>query len=264
MFSGSMAAIILTSKRYFFEPHLLDPFGYSHLNNNATDGVQLSAEAGGWIPDRYYTYLNVNFTVGVTTPETSTYVTSRVVDGGTDPQAFDIQAGPWVKQALYLLPDVMTAVAVMNTTSLDTWNNLFNYTEMLIRYSYLGAWDMLQRTYDNNSTNLTATTLELRLQASVSWTRVMAWFIVNFVFTLTGAAVLYLQKNVDIPELKYIDGPTKYLKLQGSLKADNGEEEDPLVNNKTSINMQEVDLDLHVQRNSASPDVNSPNRRVTT
>jgi len=260
MFSGNMTAIVLTSKRYFFEPHLDDPFGYSHLNNNATEGKQLSAEAGGWIPDRYYTYLNVNFTVGVTTPETSTYVTSRVVDGGTNPQALDIRAGPWVKQALYLLPDVMTAVAVMNTTSLNTWDNLFNYTEMLVRYSYLGAWDMLQRTYDNDSTNLRATLLEPRLQASVSWERVMAWYTVNLLFTLTGAAVFYLQKKIDIRHLKEIDGPAKYLELQSPSDAEEGQ---LLLKDKASTILQDLDLDPHFQCNSTSLDVTSPDKCAT-
>jgi hypothetical protein len=114
-----------------------------------------------------------------------------------------------VKQALYMLPDVMSTVAIMNTTELNTWHNLINYTETLIRYSYLGAWDMLQRNYDENSTSLTATLLEPRLQASVSRARVLAWFFVNLLFTFSGVTVFILwQEDHEIADIK---GPTEFL-----------------------------------------------------
>jgi hypothetical protein len=207
MFSGTMAAVVQILKNNYYEPYLQDPFGLGHLNNNYSTGEELSVQAEGWIPSQIHTYLVVNFTVGVATSATSTYITSRVVEADSD--GVDIQAGPWVKQALYMLPDVMSTVAIMNTTELNTWHNLINYTETLIRYSYLGAWDMLQRNYDENSTSLTATLLEPRLQASVSRARVLAWFFVNLLFTFSGVTVFILwQEDHEIADIK---GPTEFL-----------------------------------------------------
>ena len=190
MFSGSMTAVVMLTKKFSFAPEV-DKFGFPNPNNVFPFGSILIGSA--YQPDRLYTFLDVNFTVGVMTPKTSTFVTSRVVEGGDgNPQDADIQPGPWVKEALYLLPDVMMAVAEMNTTSLNTWNDLLGYTEKLIRYSYLGAWDMLQRSYDPNSTQIAATLAEPRLQASVSRARVLAWLGIQLLFTLTGLVVIYL------------------------------------------------------------------------
>ena len=207
MFSGTMAAVVQILKNNYYEPYLQDPFGLGHLNNNYSSGQELSVQAETWLPSQVFTYLLINFTVGVTTSATSTYVTGRVTEADSD--GVDIRAGPWVKQALYMLPDVMSTVAIMNTTELNTWHNLINYTETLIRYSYLGAWDMLQRNYDNNSTNLTATLLEPRLQASVSRGRVLAWFFVNLLFTFSGVTVFFIVLQYrDIADIK---GPADFL-----------------------------------------------------
>jgi hypothetical protein len=68
---------------------------------------------------------------------------------------------------------------------------------------------MLQRNYDNNSTNLTATLLEPRLQASVSRGRVLAWFFVNLLFTFSGVTVFFIVLQYrDIADIK---GPADFL-----------------------------------------------------
>jgi hypothetical protein len=200
-FSGMMTAIVLLGKEYYDAPYFVDGFGYPQPNNNFStfsSANQLD-----------FTYLEVNFTVGITTVPSSTYISSQVVEGNADPQAEEIVAGPWVREALYLLPDVMSMVAIMNTTSLDTWGNLFNYTENLIRYSYQGSWDMLQRNFDPNTTTLVATIADPRVQATVSHVRVYCWLFVNLMLTLSVIPLLWLTTKCDRNIV--IDGPLALL-----------------------------------------------------
>ncbi|KAG4439472.1 hypothetical protein IFR05_005051 [Cadophora sp. M221] len=200
-FSGVMTAIVLLGKEYNDAPYLVDGFGYPQPNNSfstSTSGSQL-----------HFTYLEINFTVGVTTAPRSTYISSQVVESNEDPKAEDIVAGPWVNEALYLLPDVMSMVAIMNTSSLDTWGNLFNYTENLIKYSYQGSWDMLQRNFDPNTTTLVARIAEPRLQATVSFPRVYGWLFVNLLLTLSVFPLAWLTFKCDRSII--VDGPLSFL-----------------------------------------------------
>lgn len=200
-FSGMMTAIVLLGKEYADAPYFVDGFGYPQPNNN------FSTFSSFYQLD--FTHLEVNFTVGITTAPSSTYLSSQVVEGSAEPQAEDIVAGPWVHEALYLLPDVMSMVAIMNTTSLDTWGNLFNYTENLIRYSYQGSWDMLQRNFDPNTTTLVATIADPRVQATVSYVRVYCWLCVNLMLTLSVFPLLWLITKCDRNIV--VDGPLALL-----------------------------------------------------
>jgi len=195
-----MTAIILLSRKYPFDPFLVDPFDYQALNkpmNNYEErGNAISVRPGeaGVRPDK--TYLTINFTAGIRFSSRGTYVKSNVIetDGG-DLDGRDITPGLWVRQALYMMSDVMSTVAVMNTSEVPTWENLFNYTEALVRYSYLGSWDILQRQFDPNSTELAVTLREPRLQASVNVVRVLAWFFLNVGFTCTALSLPFLRKD---------------------------------------------------------------------
>lgn len=188
-FSGVLTAIVLISRTYIHSPHYVNPFGLTDLNNNITD------TSDSLFDDLVYTYLNVNLTVGVMTPGLTTYTTSQVVEGEIDPEKAEIKPGPWVQEALYMLPDVMNMVSIMNNTSLDTWQNLENYVEALIRYSYLGAWDMLQRVYDPNTATFQALMAEPRLTAEVNSAMVYGWLGVCLLLTLAAIPVFYLESR---------------------------------------------------------------------
>jgi hypothetical protein len=195
IFSGKLTAIVQLIKRYPYEPTLIDPFGYTNPNNSVVGGYTTVDISDGYVGgDANYTYLEIEFTAGVATLETTTYINSGVIESGPlDPVTSDIHPGAWVREALYLMPDVMTAVAIMNTTSLNTWDNIANYTENLIRYSYLGAWDMLHNRFEPNNTNLTASIAEPRLQASVSKARVTGWVVIQCLFILTFLPIMFLK-----------------------------------------------------------------------
>ena len=67
------------------------------------------------------------------------YITERVVEAEADSPA-SIEGDNWVIESLYLLPDVMTKVALANASQIPTWDNLDGYVKALIRISYQAAW----------------------------------------------------------------------------------------------------------------------------
>jgi len=78
-------------------------------------------------------------------------------------------------------------VSILNATSLEMWHDLQRYTRTLIRHSYLGAWDVLQREFDSvEVVNRTVTLREVRLQASISRFRVVGYLRMNFLFSCSG------------------------------------------------------------------------------
>jgi hypothetical protein len=200
--SGTMATIIFLSRAYPYAPFLVDPFGYQALNNSIPNreerGHIISVRPGeaGVKPDRTYTYLTVNFTAGVRFSARGRYIKPNVIETDTeDDSDDDIVPGPWVREALYMMSDVMATVAVTNSSEMATWQNLQGYAEALIRYSYLGAWDVLQRQFDPNSTELAVTLLEPRLQANVNVARVLGWFVLNLGFTCTALSLPFLWRD---------------------------------------------------------------------
>ena len=138
-----------------------------------------------------------------------TYLSSKAVEGNQIPSDADIVEALWVREALYLLPDVMSTVAIMNTTQLNSYHNIENYTANLLTYSYQGAWDMLQRTFDRTNTNLTAIPRVPRVQASVVHSRVYGWLFISLLFTLSSLPLWWLTKQCERSAV--IDGQTAML-----------------------------------------------------
>lgn len=148
---------------------------------------------GNSVNENCYAVGNVTFTAGVIRSERSTYISPTVVE--RQGEQLDFEPDIWVQNALWLLPDLMTMNAVMNSSSLPTWNNINDYAEMLIRYSYLGAWDSFHSYFDASNTVLTATSAVPRLQAHVSFLRVIPWLGISVLMTLSGVMLLLVQRR---------------------------------------------------------------------
>ena len=101
----------------------------------------------------------------------------------------------------------MTLNAVENSSSLPTWNNINDYAEMLLRYSYLAAWDSLHAAFDISCTVLTATSVVPGLQASVSFPRVFAWLGIGILMTLSGIMPISPYQNSQIGSQVYHQSP---------------------------------------------------------
>jgi len=136
-----------------------------------------------------FTYAIVNLTAGVVTSPTSTFISSRVVEA--DNRDLDIRAAAWVQEAIYLLPDVMSTLTMMNTTALDTWDTLEQYIDRLVRYSYQATWDMLFRSFDVDTATLPVRIYEERLVADVSRRRVLAWLLVSLLLPLSSLLLVF-------------------------------------------------------------------------
>jgi hypothetical protein len=145
----------------------------------------------------------VHFTAGVVHAPRSKFVTPQVVEydpstAGAVNEMSDgtIQPSIWTREALWLMPDTMTQVAVMNTSQLPTWRNLDDYTATLIRISYTANWDMLHALYEATDTaQLTVLPAMPRLRASVSFVRLYAWYGATLLVPLTGIILKYLHRS---------------------------------------------------------------------
>ncbi|EFX01588.1 stress response protein [Grosmannia clavigera kw1407] len=138
-------------------------------------------------------FANVTLSAGVTTSAESRYISSRVVEDQTPIEDVVLRESVWTQNALWLLPDLMTLVSTMNSTSLSTWDNLDLYAENLIRQSYLAAWDSFQHTYDTDWAVSYATPREATIKATVSKIRAFSWLAISLLQTVgvTPSVVLY-------------------------------------------------------------------------
>jgi len=148
-----------------------------------------------------FTYGRVRFTAGVIKAPKSTFISPEVVEYNpahltADEIAAAIQPSIWTKEALSLMPVVMAQIAVMNTTQLPTWENINNYTATLIRYAYHANWDVLHSSFEDTDTAmLTVLPAEQRLQATVSFPRLFAWFGITLLVPVTGAIIGYIHSR---------------------------------------------------------------------
>jgi len=137
----------------------------------------------------------VKFTAGVVKNVKSTYISRRVIEVRDIPDQL-ILADRWVTEVLYLMPDVMTRVSLMNATSLVTWKNLDSYVESLIRYSYMATWDAMDYIFDETTRPpLKAQRPVPMLEASISTVRVLSWLGMQLLLGLAGLLVLYMQQS---------------------------------------------------------------------
>lgn len=149
--------------------------------NTIFDGVDGSDTYG-----RCFTYARVDLTAGVTRSPSSTYISNTVVEANLEDEFTEIEPGPWVQEAMYLMADVMSAVSMANSTGLGTWDNLDGYLSKLVRYSYQAAWDMLFRTFDDRLSDLKVRIYERRQEAKVSKARVFAWLSISSLLPLSA------------------------------------------------------------------------------
>ncbi|KAK0716874.1 hypothetical protein B0T26DRAFT_751019 [Lasiosphaeria miniovina] len=147
---------------------------------NVTLGVQESCYALG----------TVNFTAGVVTLPETRYISSQVVEGNCTDAILD--EGTWVREALLMMPDVMTMVSLMNATSMPTWDALDEYVGTLLQQSFTASWDALYSA-SNLTVFLDAQPYQPRIRASVSRLRVAVWLALNLLLTVSTLFLLFAE-----------------------------------------------------------------------
>ncbi|KAI8669883.1 hypothetical protein NCS56_00791700 [Fusarium sp. Ph1] len=191
-------------------------FGMKKFNNIFTPN-----ERGNYY--RCFTYAVVNLTAGVVRSPTSTYLSSRVIQGDAADSELPIEPAPWVKEAMYLMPDVMSVFSMMNSSGFPTWMNLEEYVTRLVRYSYQGSWDMLSRSFEPDGNLLSVRRYEQRQVAQVSRPRAFGWLGASLALTLSWVLLVLGQKYSSRKIVE--DGPVAALVTDCSPLLDGAENE---------------------------------------
>ncbi|KAK4443161.1 hypothetical protein QBC34DRAFT_478322 [Podospora aff. communis PSN243] len=122
----------------------------------------------------------ISLSVGVTKSTRATFLSPRVIEDLT----------PIGDEAIWLLPDLLTMLAVSNVSQPPTFNNVDEYVKGIVRQGYLGAWDMLSHSFDMEGPEYSAFRADPRLVASVSFARAFGWLAGSLLMTVTGVIVL--------------------------------------------------------------------------
>jgi hypothetical protein len=141
---------------------------------------------------------SVNFTAGVVQSPKSVYVSNRVVE---TTETLPIEPAMFVKDALLMMPDVMPLVSQVNTSGMATWDNVANYTDTLIRYSYMASWDSLNSYFGPETPDLAVQKAVPMLRASVSRLRVYLWLLGNLFLTVTAIMTVIAYMNDQIKRM---------------------------------------------------------------
>ncbi|RAO68010.1 uncharacterized protein BHQ10_004022 [Talaromyces amestolkiae] len=176
------------------------PFGDFNINSSIPQYLY------PWGLGTCYIFANITLTAGVTTSPLSTYISSsRVIEDQTPLDQVHFEPDRWVQEAFWLLPDLLTQIALMNSSQIPTWDNLDLYVENVIRQAYLAAWDSFHQTFDDTtiapSTMSIAAPVISRIRASVSYARVFAWLGVSLLVAVGGLLLLALQHGEEEPEM---------------------------------------------------------------
>ncbi|RYP92174.1 hypothetical protein DL770_001681 [Monosporascus sp. CRB-9-2] len=199
MFSGTMTVVLLVQRRNYERDPICQElpntiFGdmralpYTVRESISTAGDEKCSLIG-----------KIDFTAGVTRSHRATYISPRLVEDTTPIEDVVYEPNPWVWEAIWTMPDLMTMLAVMNTSQVPTYNNIDNYVSSMVRQGYLGAWDMLSRGFDmpESAETYSAFPAEPRLLADVSFARVFTWLGLCLLMTLSGVLILGIVLRAD-------------------------------------------------------------------
>lgn len=190
-FSNTMTVALMIAQRHYGDPKKMDDPQCPDLPNTKFGDIRslpylLETTRSTAASSNCFLLGKIDFTAGVTKSKSATYIGSRVVEDITPLQDVVIEANPWVQEAIWLLPDLLTMLAVSNVSQLPTFNNIDNYVSGIVRQGYLGAWDMLSRSFDEEGPSYDAFPADPRLVADVSFARVFSWLGICLLTTVSG------------------------------------------------------------------------------
>ncbi|KAK6516018.1 hypothetical protein TWF281_004608 [Arthrobotrys megalospora] len=153
LFSGIKSVGLLLTRQKVTEP-LYRRLNATIFGPGDRYGQYYNPEDHNSADQNCYLVGKINFTAGATTSRRSIYVSPRIIEEQTPIDEVVFEPDPWVQQALWLLPDLMTMISNPNSSLLPTWDNLDGYTEALLRQSYLGAWDACHGAFQEEGPSL--------------------------------------------------------------------------------------------------------------
>ncbi|RYP13097.1 hypothetical protein DL765_007046 [Monosporascus sp. GIB2] len=188
MFSGTKTVALLIGRYNVTQPPCKNLINTKFGNLDGSP-YYLQNRSNPW-HENCYLIGKINFTAGVTKSSRARYLTPRVVEDQTRIEEVKFEPNPWIRDALWLLPDLMAMLSLMNTSQLGTFDRIDSYVSGLTRQAYLSAWDMLSHGFDERGPNYSAFPAQTRLVADVSDRRVFSWLALCALVSVTGIFVL--------------------------------------------------------------------------
>ncbi|KAF2811545.1 uncharacterized protein BDZ99DRAFT_461581 [Mytilinidion resinicola] len=215
-FSGTMTVALMIARRHYGKDYTDPPC--AKLPNTIFGDISplpylLETTRSTSADENCFLLGKIDFTAGVTTSSRATYIAPRIVEDVTPIQDVVYEANSWTQEAIWLLPDLMTMLAVSNASQLPTFNNIDNYVSGIVHQGYLGAWDMLSHSFDNKGPVYKGYPADPRLVADVSFARVFAWLGVCLFMTVSGVFALGLVLKAD--DLTPLEGNEEEMKEGG-------------------------------------------------
>lgn len=192
LFKGGKEVAVLLSPEYeICENVTTQSFGPSSPEV-VTHNVIWPTQEEGFYYEPCFQVATLNFTAGVARAPMARLISESVLEPEGD---LEIQADPFVTQALYLMPEVMATVSDMNFTQMPTWQNRDGYVKSLVRYTYHTTWNSMQTKYSNESSECQVSRRVEMLEVLVSRSRVAYWLGINALLTLSGFVLLIIERN---------------------------------------------------------------------
>ncbi|KAK3372974.1 hypothetical protein B0T24DRAFT_657098 [Lasiosphaeria ovina] len=148
-FSGTMTVALMIARMTYS----LDP-PCEQLNNTKFGDMRklpylMETTKSTAANENYFLLGKIDFVAGVTKSSLATYISPHVVEDIKPMQDVVFEPNSWTQEAIWLLPDLMTMLAVSNVAVPPTFDNIENYVRGLVTQGYLGAWDMLSHSFDS-------------------------------------------------------------------------------------------------------------------
>ena len=139
----------------------------------------------------------INYTAGVMDCQNCRVVLNGVVESSSQTTQAQLKAplpDPLVKTAIAMMPEVLFYMEIGNASSAPTWNNLDGYTRGMLSVAFQASWNELASDFQAQPMSQTRYMSPFAiLTASVTKWRVLVWYMLNLLLTLSGAIMGLVQ-----------------------------------------------------------------------
>lgn len=140
-----------------------------------------------------YVFARINYTAGAMVCHGCSVVLNGTVEGPT--LGLPIPH-PLVSDAISMIPEVLFFMKVSNASQAPTWQNIDGYTRGMISTAYQASWNSLANSAQFSPMDETeiSTPYPVLVARIITW-RVLAWFGLNLMLSLSGVLLAILQKS---------------------------------------------------------------------
>jgi hypothetical protein len=143
-----------------------------------------------------YAIAKVNLTLGETFCINCPIVSPAIIGADSSEQKLELHTSPLVPVIFDMLPEVMSYMAMMNTSNAPAYDNAEQFLKGTIALAYQASWNALTDLLsDDASANASTGTMvpKATIRVSISTTRMYAWLGLNALLTLAGLWLMWLQ-----------------------------------------------------------------------